>query len=129
MYCCPGWAVALPGCYRLEEPLQVWELTYQNRYLSPQSGDTMDAYPWMLWAHPPPPTHPPTRPADPHTTPGSTLNHWPFPWRHLPEAYCYLLTHCGTPCVFYDHFYDPGLKQVSGVGGRASPAACSCLGL
>jgi len=36
---------------------------------------------------------------------GSTLNHWPFPWKHLPEAYCYLLTHCGTPCVFYDHFY------------------------
>ncbi|PSC74900.1 glycoside hydrolase [Micractinium conductrix] len=43
---------------------------------------------------------------------GSTLNHWPFPWKHLPEAYCYLLTHCGTPCVFYDHFYfDEGLRK------------------
>lgn len=43
---------------------------------------------------------------------GSTLNHWPFPWKHLPEAYCYLLTHCGTPCVFYDHLYfDEGLRR------------------
>ncbi|EFN55550.1 hypothetical protein CHLNCDRAFT_31136 [Chlorella variabilis] len=43
---------------------------------------------------------------------GSTLNHWPFPSRHLPEAYCYLLTHCGTPCVFYDHFYqEPKLRE------------------
>jgi hypothetical protein len=41
---------------------------------------------------------------------GSTLNHWPFPSRHLPEAYAYLLTHCGTPCVFYDHLYQQGLR-------------------
>ena len=42
---------------------------------------------------------------------GSTLNHWPFPWKHLPEGYCYLLTHPGTPCVFYDHLYtDAALK-------------------
>ncbi|PRW34079.1 glycoside hydrolase isoform A [Chlorella sorokiniana] len=42
---------------------------------------------------------------------GSTLNHWPFPWKHLPEGYCYMLTHCGTPCVFYDHFFDASLKK------------------
>ena len=36
---------------------------------------------------------------------GSTLNHWPFPWKHLPQGYCYLLTHPGTPCVFWDHLY------------------------
>lgn len=42
---------------------------------------------------------------------GSTLNHWPFPYKHLPEGYCYMLTHCGTPCVFYDHFFDPNLKK------------------
>lgn len=35
---------------------------------------------------------------------GSTLNHWPFPWRHLHEGYAYLLTHPGTPCVFWDHW-------------------------
>lgn len=35
---------------------------------------------------------------------GSTLNHWPFPWNHLHEGYAYILTHPGTPCVFYDHF-------------------------
>lgn len=36
---------------------------------------------------------------------GSTLNHWPFPWNHLHEGYAYILTHPGTPCVFYDHFW------------------------
>lgn len=35
---------------------------------------------------------------------GSTLNHWPFPWNHLHEGYAYILTHPGTPCIFYDHF-------------------------
>ena len=45
--------------------------------------------------HPAPhPNAPPTRHPPPPA--GSTLNHWPFPWKHLPEAYCYLLTHCGT---------------------------------
>ncbi|GAB4823092.1 hypothetical protein N2152v2_010138 [Parachlorella kessleri] len=43
---------------------------------------------------------------------GSTLRHWPFPWEHLGEGYCYILTHCGTPCVFYDHIYfDQNLKK------------------
>lgn len=44
---------------------------------------------------------------DNHDT-GSTLNHWPFPSNHLAEGYAYLLTHPGTPCVFYDHFFDKG---------------------
>ena len=39
---------------------------------------------------------------------GSTLNHWPFPSAHLEEGYAYLLMHPGTPCVFYDHFFDTG---------------------
>ncbi len=44
---------------------------------------------------------------------GSTLNHWPFPWNHLMEGYCYILTHPGTPCVFWDHFWNEqgGLRQ------------------
>ncbi len=31
---------------------------------------------------------------DNHDT-GSTLNHWPFPSRHLNEGYAYILTHPG----------------------------------
>lgn len=42
---------------------------------------------------------------------GSTLQHWPFPWQHAAEGYAYLLTHPGTPCVFFDHyFYDEALR-------------------
>jgi alpha-amylase len=49
---------------------------------------------------------------DNHDT-GSTLNHWPFPNNHLQEGYAYILTHPGTPCVFYDHLYaEGGLRQV-----------------
>lgn len=40
---------------------------------------------------------------------GSTLNHWPFPHNHLAAGYAYILTHPGTPCVFYDHWAAPGL--------------------
>ena len=44
---------------------------------------------------------------------GSTLGHWPFPYQSLHEGYCYILTHPGTPCVFYDHYYqhDNGLRE------------------
>ena len=43
---------------------------------------------------------------------GSTLQHWPFPWEHVSAGYAYLLTHPGTPCVFFDHFYyDETIKQ------------------
>lgn len=45
---------------------------------------------------------------DNHDT-GSSLQHWPFPWNHIEEGYCYILTHPGTPCIFYDHFFDGGL--------------------
>lgn len=49
---------------------------------------------------------------DNHDT-GSTLNHWPFPSNHLPEGYAYILTHPGTPTVFYDHFWEEknGLRK------------------
>ena len=43
---------------------------------------------------------------------GSTLQHWPFPWQNAAEGYAYLLTHPGTPCVFWDHyFYDESLRK------------------
>ncbi|XP_074282432.1 putative alpha-amylase 2 [Silene latifolia] len=44
---------------------------------------------------------------DNHDT-GSTQAHWPFPENFLMEGYAYILTHPGTPTVFYDHFYDWG---------------------
>lgn len=39
---------------------------------------------------------------------GSTQAHWPFPAGHLVQAYAYILTHPGTPCVFYDHLFSDG---------------------
>ena len=42
---------------------------------------------------------------------GSTLGHWPFPYQSLHEGYCYILTHPGTPCVFYDHMKCPHLAD------------------
>ncbi|XP_068656894.1 uncharacterized protein [Aristolochia californica] len=42
---------------------------------------------------------------------GSTQGHWPFPRDKLEQGYAYILTHPGTPVVFYDHFYDFGLRD------------------
>jgi len=42
---------------------------------------------------------------------GSTLQHWPFPTERLAEGYAYILTHPGTPTVFYDHWKDHGLQE------------------
>ena len=42
---------------------------------------------------------------------GSTLNHWPFPADHLLAGYCYIITHPGSPCIFYDHFMAEGLGE------------------
>ncbi|KAF5763698.1 putative alpha-amylase [Helianthus annuus] len=30
----------------------------------------------------------------------------------LMQGYAYILTHPGTPVIFYDHFYDFGLRDV-----------------
>nr|ABC87289.1 putative alpha-amylase [Ceratopteris richardii] len=42
---------------------------------------------------------------------GSTQQHWPFPHDKVMQGYAYILTHPGVPCIFYDHFYDWGLKD------------------
>ncbi|KAF5740684.1 alpha-amylase-like [Tripterygium wilfordii] len=47
---------------------------------------------------------------DNHDT-GSTQNIWPFPSDKVMQGYAYILTHPGTPTVFYDHFFDWGLKE------------------
>jgi len=44
---------------------------------------------------------------------GSTQGHWRFPHHALEQGYAYILTHPGTPCVFYDHmFHDEHLSHV-----------------
>ncbi len=45
---------------------------------------------------------------DNHDT-GSSQNYWPFPGNKVMEGYCYILTHPGTPTVFWDHLFDWGL--------------------
>uniref|UniRef100_A0A7S0XFN2 alpha-amylase n=2 Tax=Mantoniella antarctica TaxID=81844 RepID=A0A7S0XFN2_9CHLO len=42
---------------------------------------------------------------------GSTLQHWPFPTDGLGQGYAYILTHPGTPTVFYDHWKDAKLRD------------------
>ena len=44
---------------------------------------------------------------DNHDT-GSTQSHWPFPHDKVAMGYAYILTHPGTPCVFWDHYFDWG---------------------
>lgn len=38
-----------------------------------------------------------------HVLQGSTQQHWPFPETGLEQGHVYMLTHPGTPCLFYDH--------------------------
>ncbi|KAJ8538081.1 hypothetical protein K7X08_014621 [Anisodus acutangulus] len=47
---------------------------------------------------------------DNHDT-GSTQHMWPFPQDKVMQGYAYILTHPGIPSVFYDHFFDWGLKD------------------
>ncbi|KAI8549907.1 hypothetical protein RHMOL_Rhmol06G0061700 [Rhododendron molle] len=47
---------------------------------------------------------------DNHDT-GSTQKLWPFPSDKVMQGYAYILTHPGVPSVFYDHFFDWGLKD------------------
>nr|CAA45903.1 alpha-amylase [Oryza sativa Indica Group] len=47
---------------------------------------------------------------DNHDT-GSTQQMWPFPSDKVMQGYAYILTHPGNPCIFYDHFFDWGLKE------------------
>ncbi|CAA7037269.1 unnamed protein product [Microthlaspi erraticum] len=38
-------------------------------------------------------------------------NSWAFPSDKVLLGYVYILTHPGTPCIFYDHFMESGLKE------------------
>jgi hypothetical protein len=37
---------------------------------------------------------------------GSSQGHWRFPGHAVEQGYAYILTHPGTPCVFWDHLCD-----------------------
>jgi len=43
---------------------------------------------------------------------GSTQAHWPFPRGWEEAGYAYILSHPGTPCVFYDHMQCGHLSDV-----------------
>ncbi|PVH64035.1 hypothetical protein PAHAL_2G170800 [Panicum hallii] len=48
---------------------------------------------------------------DNHDTGSKTQHISPLPAEKVSQGYAYILTHPGTPCVFYDHFFDPSLKD------------------
>lgn len=47
---------------------------------------------------------------DNHDT-GSQQNHWPFPGDKVMQGYAYILTHPGTPSLFWEHVYDWKLRD------------------
>ncbi|KAK9080200.1 hypothetical protein SSX86_001875 [Deinandra increscens subsp. villosa] len=65
---------------------------------------------------------------DNHDT-GSTQNKSPFPSDKVMQGYAYILTHPGIPSMFYDHFFNWGLKdqltKLSGVRARNAITATS----
>ncbi|KAE8697487.1 pentatricopeptide repeat-containing protein [Hibiscus syriacus] len=40
------------------------------------------------------------------------IGHWPFPRDKLAQGYSYILTHPGTPVIFYDHLYEFGMRDI-----------------
>jgi hypothetical protein len=43
---------------------------------------------------------------------GSSQGHWRFPGHGVEQGYAYILTHPGTPCVFWDHLQDQRMRDV-----------------
>ncbi|GJN34521.1 hypothetical protein PR202_gb23188 [Eleusine coracana subsp. coracana] len=48
---------------------------------------------------------------DNHDTGSKTQHSWPFPPEKVLQGYAYILSHPGIPCIFYDHFFDPTMKD------------------
>ncbi|MBN2662387.1 MAG: starch-binding protein [Bacteroidales bacterium] len=42
---------------------------------------------------------------------GYPQNHWPFPSDKVLQGYAYILTHPGTPMVFWNHYYEWGIHD------------------
>lgn len=45
-------------------------------------------------------------------TQGSTQGHWRFPGNRVEAGHAYIMTHPGTPCVFWDHWSDSKLRDI-----------------
>lgn len=43
---------------------------------------------------------------------GSTQGHWRFPEEGYEQGLVYLMTHPGTPCLFYDDLLEPKKKAL-----------------
>ncbi|HAS44452.1 MAG TPA: alpha-amylase [Microscillaceae bacterium] len=41
-------------------------------------------------------------------SPGGGQDHWVFPSNHVEKGYAYILTHPGTPTVYWPHYFDWG---------------------
>ncbi|KAI3970645.1 hypothetical protein MKX01_024292 [Papaver californicum] len=46
---------------------------------------------------------------------GSTQGHWRFPGGKEMQGYAYILTHPGTPSVFYDHIFSHYKSEIAGL--------------
>ncbi|POO00017.1 Glycoside hydrolase [Trema orientale] len=46
---------------------------------------------------------------------GSTQGHWRFPGGKEMQGYAYILTHPGTPAVFYDHIFSHCRSEIGGL--------------
>jgi alpha-amylase len=51
---------------------------------------------------------------DNHDT-GSTQRHWPFPRLKKIEGYAYIMTHPGTPTVFWEHMFEDSTELAKGI--------------
>lgn len=63
------------------------------------------------WVWPPATSHPSPRPSS-RPRQGSSQGHWRFPGHAVEQGYAYILTHPGTPCVFWDHLCDQRAKDM-----------------
>ena len=81
---------------RTQQPLCHWHLTGEYWRLADAANKPPGVMGW--W---------PSRAVtflENHDT-GSTQGHWRFPAGRELEGYAYLLTHPGTPSVFFDHLF------------------------
>lgn len=57
---------------------------------------------------------------------GSTQGHWRFPAGKEMQGYAYILTHPGTPAVFYDHFFSNNYNGISSLIAVRKRAGIHC---
>lgn len=49
-------------------------------------------------------------------SPDGGQNHWPFPGAKVEQGYAYILTHPGTPTVYWPHYFDWGADLRGKIG-------------